>query len=87
MDALEQIPKHFKGRHFDHNIILLSVCWSVTYKLSSRDLVDMMAERGSSLAHTAILRWVQRFIPELEKRWRRTHRPIGHSWFIERNIY
>ena len=31
------------------------------FKLSLRDLVEMMAERGLSLAHTTIMRWVQRY--------------------------
>jgi transposase-like protein len=50
----------FKGRHFDSAIIILCVCWYITYKLSYRDLRDMMAERGVNLAHTTILRWVLR---------------------------
>jgi transposase-like protein len=50
----------FKGRHFDREIIVLCVRWYLTFKLSSRDLVQMMAERGIVLAHTTILRWVQR---------------------------
>jgi transposase-like protein len=29
----------------------------------------MMSERGVDLAHTTILRWVQRYAPEFEKRW------------------
>ena len=61
----------FKRRHFDCLIIILCVRWYVTYKLSYRDLVEMMAERGLSMAHTTIMRWVQRFIPEVEKRWRK----------------
>ena len=40
-------------------------------QLSLRDLVEMMAERGLSMAHTTIMRWVQRYTPEFEKRWRR----------------
>jgi hypothetical protein len=36
----------FKGRHFDREIIILCVRWYLTFKLSSRDLVQMMAERG-----------------------------------------
>jgi transposase-like protein len=36
-----------------------------------RDLVEMMAERGVSLAHTTILRWVQRYTPKFVKRWNR----------------
>ena len=39
----------FKGRHFDREIIILCVRWYLRYKLSFRDLVEMMAERGSIL--------------------------------------
>ena len=59
----------FKGGHFDQEIILLCVRWYLSFKLSSRDLVQMMTERGIVLAHTTILRWVQRYVPEFEKRW------------------
>jgi hypothetical protein len=31
----------------------------------------MMDERGIDLAHTTILRWVQHYTPEFQKRWRR----------------
>jgi hypothetical protein len=41
----------FDGRHFDREIIVLCVRWYLRYKLSLRDLVEMMAERGLSLAH------------------------------------
>jgi hypothetical protein len=41
----------FKGRHFDRQVIILCVRWYLSYKLSSRDLVEMMAERGLRL-HT-----------------------------------
>src|SRR5207237_3794402 len=42
----------FKGRHFDQEIIVLCARWYLSFKLSSRDLVRMMAERGVVLAHT-----------------------------------
>jgi len=73
----------FKGRHFDQEIIVLCVRWYLTFKLSSRDLVQMMAERGIALAHTTILRWVQRYVPEFEKRWRRYALPVGNSWRVD----
>src|SRR6266481_1806106 len=69
----------FKGRHFDQEIIVLCVRWYLTFNLSSRDLVQMMAERGITLTHTTILRWVQRYVPEFEKRWSRYARPVGDS--------
>ena len=70
----------FKGRHFNRDIIVLCVRWYLTFKLSSRDLVDIMAERRIGLAHTTILRWIQRYAPEFEKRWRRYARPVSGSW-------
>ena len=43
----------------------------------------MMAERGIALAHTTILRWVQRYVPEFEKRWSHYARPVGDSWRVD----
>jgi transposase-like protein len=60
----------FKGRHVDATVIVLCGRWYVAYTLSSRDLVEMLAERGVILAHTTIRGWVQRSVPEVEKRWR-----------------
>ena len=39
----------FKGHYFDWQIIILCVRWYLRFKLSFRDLVEMMAERGISL--------------------------------------
>src|ERR1022692_497447 len=48
----------YRKRVFDADIIELCVRWYVTYRLSYRDLVEMMAERGVKVAHSTILRWV-----------------------------
>ena len=73
----------FDGRHFDREIIVLCVRWYLRYKLSLRDLVEMMAERGLSLAHTTIMRWVKRFTPEFVKRWNRFGIPTSRSWRVD----
>jgi hypothetical protein len=44
-----RIDDLFKGRHFDREIIILCVRWYLWFKLSFRDLVEMMAERGIAL--------------------------------------
>ena len=56
----------FKGRQFDREVIVLCVRWYLSFKLSARDLVQMMGERGIALAHTTILRWVQHYVPEFK---------------------
>jgi transposase-like protein len=40
----------------------------------------MMTERGITLTHATILRWVERYVPEFEKRWSRYARSVGDSW-------
>jgi transposase-like protein len=52
----------YRRRRFEGEIIELCVRWYITYRLSYRDLVAMMAERGLSVSHTAILRWVIRYL-------------------------
>ena len=43
-----------KSRHFDREVVVLCVRWYLSFKLSSRDLVQIMNERGIALAHTTI---------------------------------
>ncbi|WP_429392068.1 IS6 family transposase [Robbsia andropogonis] len=76
-------PGLFDGRHFDREIIVLCVRWYLRYKLSLRDLVGMMAERGLSLAHTTIMRWVKRFTPEFVKCWSHIAIRAGGSWRVD----
>jgi transposase-like protein len=80
MPGFVPIEELFKGRHFDQEIVVLCIRWYLSYKLSYRDLVAMMGERGIDLAHTTILRWVRHYTPEFEKRWKRYARPVGGSW-------
>ena len=49
---LQSMDELFKGRHFEREVIVLSVRWYLRFKLSLRDLVEMMSERGLALAHT-----------------------------------
>jgi hypothetical protein len=60
-----------------------SSCACAGYKLSYRDLAVMMLERGISVALSAIVRWVQRYVPQFEKRLDRFSRPVGRSWRVD----
>lgn len=83
MNKLESKKELFAGRHFDREVIILCVRWYLRYKLSLRDLAEIMGERGLHLAHTTIMRWVQRYVPEFEKCWARYARKSGRSWRVD----
>lgn len=57
--------------------------WYLRYSLSYRDLEEMMAERGLSLDHSTIWRWVQRYAPILNQRIRRELRRRNGSWRVD----
>jgi transposase-like protein len=73
----------FKWRHFEAEIILLCVRWYLRYSLSYRDLEEMMLERGLTVDHTTIYRWVQHYAPELEKRCRPYLKATNDSWRVD----
>ena len=73
----------YRRRRFEAEIIELCVRWYITYRLSYRDLAAMMAERGLSMSHTTILRWVIHYVPEFEKRWNRWARRVNSSWRVD----
>jgi transposase-like protein len=77
-------PELFKGRHFNHLLIIHAVRWYVTYKLSYRDVCDLMAERGVTIVHTTVLRWVQCFVPAFEKKWKIYACTVGSSWRVDK---
>jgi transposase-like protein len=73
----------FKGRHFDRSVILLCVRWYLAYNLSLRNLEEMMAERGISVDHATVHRWVVRYSPELLERFNRRKRPVSRKWHVD----
>lgn len=76
-------PALFRGRHFEDVIILLCVRWYLRYSLTYRDLEEIMAERGLSVDHVTIWRWVQRYAPILNQRIRREMRHPNRSWRVD----
>jgi putative transposase len=66
----------FKGRQFDQSVILLCVRWYLAYNLSLRNLEEMMAERGISVDHATVHRWVVRYSSELLERFNRRKRAV-----------
>ena len=73
----------FKWKHYQPDIILLTVRWYLRYNLSFRNLVEMMKKRVS-LAHTTIMHWVHQYEPELDNRIRRHLKQMIHGEWMNR---
>ncbi|WP_377867468.1 IS6 family transposase [Bacillus sp. R86525] len=73
----------FKWRHYQPDIILLTVRWYLLYNLSYRDLVEMLEEQGLFISHTMIMSWVHQYGPELDKRIRRHLKQTNDSWRVD----
>lgn len=73
----------YRGRRFSPEVIQQCVRWYVTYRLSYRDLVAIMAEQGVIVSHTTLMRWVLRYVPEYERRWGRYARSPDPSWRMD----
>jgi IS6 family transposase len=79
----ESQPALFRRRHFRSEVIILCVRWYLRYPLSYRDLEEMMAERGLSVDHSTIARWVLHYAPILNRRIRREMRQPNRSWRVD----
>ena len=73
----------FKGSQFEREIILWGLRWYVAYPISYRQLEEMMGERGVTVDHSTLNRWVIKYAPEFEKQFRRRQRPVGRSWRLD----
>jgi len=73
----------FKGCHFEKEIILLCTRWYLSYPLSYRHIEEMMEERGIDVDHSTINRWVLKFTPFIEKKFRKKKRLVGLSWRMD----
>ena len=73
----------FAGFRFPREVIAVAVRWYLRYGLSYRDVEELLAERGVTVDHVTIYRWVQRFTPEFIE----AARPGGHApgarWFAD----
>ena len=70
----------FKGSQFPQSIILFAVYFYLRYSVSYRDLEEILAERGVTVDHTTLNRWVVKFSPLIALEAQKRKRPTGKSW-------
>jgi transposase, IS6 family len=73
----------FAGFRFPPEVIVVAVRWYLRYGLSYRDVEELLAERGITVDHVSIYRWVQRFTPLLIDAARPRRHATGDRWFVD----
>lgn len=73
----------FKGRHFNQDIITVAVGYYFRFNLSYRDVVEIMADRGVSIHHTTIMRWVHHYGTIFQMFLRRHKQSTSQSWRVD----
>ena len=61
----------------------MAVGWYLRFSLSYRDVEELLAERGLSVDHVTVWRWVQRYAPELDRRLRKRLKATNDSWRVD----
>jgi len=73
----------FSGFRFPREVIAVAVRWYLRYGLPYRDVEELLAERGVTVDHVTIYRWVQRFTPEFIEAARPCRHAPGDRWFVD----
>jgi len=73
----------FKGAHFPKSVILHAVFFYVRYPVSYRELQEILDERGISVDHATLNRWVVRYSPQIAEQAQRRKRRTASSWRVD----
>ena len=73
----------FAGFRFPPDVIMVAVRWYLRYGLSYRDVEELLAERGITVDHVRLYRWVQWFTPLLIDAARPCRHAPGDRWFLD----
>ncbi|MFA3918807.1 IS6 family transposase [Ruegeria hyattellae] len=73
----------FKGAHYPKSVILYAVYFYVRYGVSYRDLEEIMAERGVSVDHATLNRWVVKYSPLAARAAQKRKANTAESWRMD----
>jgi len=73
----------FAGYRFPREVLTVAVRWYLRYGLSYRDVEELLAERGVTVDHVTVYRWVQRFTAEFIEAARPCRRMPGDRCYVD----
>ena len=71
------------GRHFPKDVILYAMFFYVLYAVSYRNLEEIMAERGVTVDHATLNRWVIKYSPLISNQAQRRKTDTSTSWRMD----
>jgi putative transposase len=72
-----------RGHCYPKHIILQAVYFKLRFRLSYRDVEEIMKIRGVLVDHATIQRWVYKFTPLLESEMKKREGIVGGSWRLD----
>ena len=80
----ERTGTPFNDLQHPTDLVLLAVLWRLRYKLSFRDVAEMLLQRGFEVTHETVRDWEFRFAPLLAEQLRAKRRGrAGASWYLD----
>ena len=83
LKMIEALRRVVQRMHYPLEVMLVCVRWYAAYRLSFRQIEEMMAERGVFVDHSTLHRWSMKILPGLAGAFRRRKRPVGLSWRMD----
>ena len=80
----ERTGTPFNDLQYPTDVVLLAVLWRLRYKLSFRDVAELLLERGLEVTHETVREWEFRFAPMLAEQLRAKRRGrAAVSWYLD----
>ena len=80
----ERTGTPFNDLQHPTDVVLLAVLWRLRYKLSFRDVAELLLQRGFEVTHETVREWEFRFAPLLSEQLRARRRgQAGVSWYLD----
>jgi putative transposase len=74
---------NFKGVHYPKSVILHAVFFYLRYAVSYRDLEEILVERGVTVDHATLNRWMVKFSPQIADSAQARKRSTATSWRMD----
>ena len=83
MRGLSGMIIDFKGVHYPKPVIVFAVFFYVRYAVFYRDIEEIMTERGVTVDHATLNRWVVKFSPLIAANAKARKRATANSWKMD----